>query len=209
MHQNYTENVSLGFTKERVPVGTHICLIFSTEEERVDSLLKFMLAGLRTNERTVCFSEKLTEETVRDFLAENNISYKESKEQKAISLSGTSEVYFQDGIFDPDRMLNTLAAFYDEAQDLGFTASRVIGEMSPEIQTIPGGERLLEYESRVSIFLRDRPVTTVCQYNSKLFDGATIMDVLKVHPKMLVNGAVINNPFFIEPEAYLSTLKGI
>lgn len=208
MHQNHTEVVSLGFTDEKVPEGTHICLVFTTEQERVDSLLKFLLAGLQTNERTVCFSEKLTEETVKDYLAENNISYNESKAQKAISLSGTSEIYFQDGIFDPDRMLNTLAAFYDEALELGFTASRVIGEMSPEIQTIPGGERLLEYESRVSILLRDRPVTTVCQYNAHLFDGATILEILKVHPKMLVNGMVINNPFFIEPEAYLTAHKG-
>ncbi len=207
MHHNDI-NVSLGFTQEKVPAGTHICLVFSTEEDRVDSLLKFMLAGLQTNERTACFSEKLTEETVRNYLAENNLSYDECKAQKAISLSGASEVYFQDGVFDPDRMLNTLAAFYDEAQQLGFSFSRVIGEMSSEIQTIPGGERLLEYESRVSILLRDRPVTTVCQYNAKLFDGATIMDIIKVHPKMLVNGMIINNPFFIEPEAFLPSHKG-
>ncbi len=202
MHQNHTET-SLGFTVGKVPIGTHICLVFSKEEERVDSLLKFLLAGLQARERTTCFSDKLTEETVRDYLAENHISYNESKAQKAISLSGTSEVYFQDGFFDPDRMLNKLAAFYDEALELGFTASRVIGEMTPDIQEIPGGERLLEYESRVSILLRNRPVTTVCQYNANSFDGATIMEVLKVHPKMLVNGAVINNPFYIEPEMYL------
>ncbi len=201
MHQNH--EVSLGFSDEKVPAGTHICLVFSKEEERVDSLLKFLLAGLQTNERTACFSEKVSEETVRDYLAQNNISYNECKAQKAITLSGTSEVYFQGGVFNPDRMLNTLAAFYDETQELGFAASRVIGEMTPEIQNIPGGERLLEYESRVSILLRDRPVTSVCQYNANSFDGATIMEVLKVHPKMLVNGMVINNPFFIEPEAYL------
>ena len=86
---------------------------------------------------------------------------------------------------------------------MGFSAARVIGEMIPEIKHIPGGERLLEYESRISILLRDRPVTSICQYDANEFDGATIMDVLKVHPKMIVNGAVINNPFFIKPEEYL------
>ncbi len=203
MHQNHTK-VSLGFTDDKVPAGTHICLIFSKEEERVDCLLKFLLTGLQGKERTICFSEKLTEETVRDFLAKNDISYNEYKAQSAITLAGTSEVYFQGGVFDPDRMLSKLAAFYDEARELGFTNSRVIGEMTPEIQQIPGGERLLEYESRVSILLRDRPVTTVCQYNANSFDGATILEVLKVHPKMLVNGTIINNPFFIEPEEYLT-----
>ena len=195
--------VSLGFTDEKVPVGTHMCLVFTKEEERVDSLLKFLLSGLQAGERTACFSEKLTEETLREYLVKNNISYDERKTQKAINLSGTSEAYFQGGVFDPDRMLNTLTAYYDEAVQLGFPASRVIGEMIPEVLRVPGGERLLEYESRVSILLRDHPVTSVCQYDANLFDGATIMEVLKVHPKMIINGMVIINPFYIQPELYL------
>ncbi len=181
-----------------------MCLVFTRDEERADSLLKFLLAGLQAGERTACFSSKLTEETLREFLAKNNISYDECKANKAAILAGTSEVYFQDGKFDPDRMLNTLAAFHDEAREMKFSASRVIGEMIPEVEHVPGGERLLEYESRVSILLRDHPVTAVCQYDAKMFDGATIMEVLKVHPQMIVNGTVINNPFYIEPEDYLS-----
>lgn len=202
MQHNPVE-VSLGFTDEKVPVGTHMCLVFTRDEERVESLLKFLLSGLQAGERTACFSGKLTEDNLREFLAKNNISYDERRNQKAITLAGTSEVYFRDGVFDPDRMLNTLIEYYDEAVQLGFPASRVIGEMIPEVQHIPGGERLLEYESRVSILLRDHPVTSVCQYDANLFDGATIMEVLKVHPKMIINGMVINNPFYIQPESYL------
>lgn len=202
MQENHAE-VSLGFTDEKVPVGTHMCLVFTKDEERVDSLLKFLLSGLQAGERTACFSGKLTEETLREYLTQNNISYDERKTEKAIILAGTSEVYFEGGAFDPDRMLNTLTAYYDEAVQLGFSASRVIGEMIPEIRHVPGGERLLEYESRVSMLLRDHPVTTVCQYDANLFDGATIMEVLKVHPKMIINGMVINNPFYIQPESYL------
>jgi hypothetical protein len=86
---------------------------------------------------------------------------------------------------------------------LGFPAARVIGEMSPEVQDIPGGRRLLEYEARVSLLLAERPITTVCQYDANLFDGATIMEVLKVHPQMIVNGAVIHNPFYIPPAEFL------
>lgn len=202
MHQNQA-GVSLGFTDEKVPVGTHMCLVFTKHEERVDSLLKFLLSGLQAGERTACFSGKLTEKTLREYLANNNISYDERKTGKAIILAGTSEVYFEGGVFDPDRMLNTLTAYYDEAVQLGFPASRVIGEMIPEVQHVPGGERLLEYESRVSILLRDHPITSICQYNANLFDGATIMEVLKVHPKMIINGMVISNPFYIQPESYL------
>jgi len=196
--------VALGFTDEKVPSGTHMCLIFSNEHERVDSILKFLLSGLQNEERIACFSDRLSEKELRLFFEENGISYDERNSKNAIVLSGTSNIYFKDGSFDPDRMLNTLTNYYFESKKMGFSASRIIGEMTVEIETIPGGDRLLEYESRVSMLLRDHPVTTICQYDANSFDGATIMDVLKVHPKMIVNGAVINNPFFVEPEVYLA-----
>jgi hypothetical protein len=141
---------------------------------------------------------------VSRFLSRYGISCNELKTKRAFSLSGTADVYFQDGKFDPDRMIALLSAYYKESLDLGFPASRVIGEMTPEVQNVPGGDRLLEYESRVSQLLRTHPVTAVCQYDARSFDGATIMDVLKVHPKMIVDGVLVNNPFFIEPEVYLN-----
>jgi len=195
--------VSLGFTSGKVPAGTHICQIITDDDERNDALLQFLLSGLQARERAACFSEKADARTMADFFSQNGLSYAELSDRGAFTLSGTHEVYFQDERFDPDRMLGLLADFYRESMQAGYTAARVIGEMLPEVQHLPGGERLLEYESRVSLLLRDVPVTSVCQYDARSFDGATIMDVLKVHPHMVVKGAVINNPFYIPPEEYL------
>ena len=164
---------------------------------------KFLLSGLQTGERAACFSERVDEEALSEYFARYDISYDEYKQNKRMILSGANSVYFQDNIFDPDRMLDVLANYHQESLDLGFSASRVIGEMTPEVQNVPGGDRLLEYESRVSMLLEDHPVTTVCQYNANLFDGATIMDILKVHPQMIVRGAVVHNPFYIPPEEFL------
>jgi hypothetical protein len=199
--------VSMGFTDKKVPVGSHICQIYCDEEERSESLLKFILSGLQTRERTACFSEKTDEETLRNYLAKFNISYDERKESKAITLAGTKEVYFENNVFDPDRMLNTLSGFYHEAMDSGFPAARVIGEMDAEIQNIRGGDRLLEYEAGVSKLLKECPVTAVCQYDANAFDGATIMDILKVHPHIIVKGAVMHNPYFVSPKEINTGLK--
>jgi hypothetical protein len=196
--------ISLGFTDKKVPAGYHICQIYSDEHERRDSLLKYLVSGLQTGERTACFSEKVDEEDLREFFSQYNISYDECKQKKAIVLSGTNNVYFQNNMFDPDRMVSTLTDYHQESLTLGFPNARVIGEMTPEIQNVPGGNRLLEYESRVSMLLKERPITAVCQYDANEFDGATIMDILKVHPQMIVRGTVIHNPFFIPPEEFLT-----
>ncbi|MBN1603681.1 MAG: MEDS domain-containing protein [Chitinispirillaceae bacterium] len=197
----------LGFASDELPIGTHMCLIYTSEDERRDTLLKFLLSGLRRDERSACFSDKITEAELRFFFKENNILYDERKESGQITLSSPGEVYFKGGFFDPDRIIETLRKFYLDARDAGLPATRIIGEMVPEIKTTPGGERLLEYESRITILVRTHPVTAICQYNENNFDGKTIMEILKVHPRMIVNGNVIQNPFFIEPEEYLKGLN--
>ena len=197
--------VSLGFTEEKVPAGTHICQIFSDDDERNESLLKFLLSGLQAGERAACFSEKVDEEELAAFLEREGVSFGDATASGAFTLAGTGEVYFQDNRFDPDRMLDLLARYHEESEKAGYPASRVIGEMTPEVQNIEGGSRLMEYESRVSMLLEEHPVTAVCQYDAHAFDGATIMDVLKVHPRMFVHGSVVHNPFYVPPEKYLES----
>lgn len=203
MNENKND-VTLGFISDKVPAGTHVCLIYNTEKDRVDSLLKFLLSGMESGEKAICYSERMDEHTVREFFGKNSLSYDEHKEKNAITLAGVSEVYFKNNVFDPERMLNNLKSFYKESKDKNFKGARVIGEMLPEIEKIAGGERLLEYESRVTVLLRDYPATTVCQYNANDFDGATIMDILKVHPRLIVNGAIVQNPLYIPAEDFLS-----
>lgn len=196
--------IDLGFAEAHLPEGTHICQIYSNDEERDKSLLQFLLQGAIAKECGACFSENITREKMEYYFAEKGYSLTELFDAGALSLNKTSEIYFKDGEFNPDRMLELLEGFYSTSMEKGYTAARVIGEMSPEINEIPGGSRLLEYESRVSMLLRQSPVTAVCQYNAHNFDGATIMDVLKVHPMMVVHGAVVHNPFYIPPEEYLN-----
>ena len=195
--------VDLGFTEARLPAGTHLCQIYSDDNERDSSLLQFLLRGIQSGECNACFSENISKETLAEYFSEHGVSLTEAESSGAFSLSPTREVYFENNRFDPERMLKLLTAFYESSVEGGYSGARVIGEMSSEVEHIEGGSRLLEYESRVCMLLRDHPLTAVCQYNAHEFEGSTIMDVLKVHPMMIVRGLVVHNPFFIPPEEFL------
>ncbi len=199
------QKVVLGFNETSIPVGTHICQIYGSEEERAHSLNGFMLQGVQDGEACACFSEKTDEATLASHLGEHGVDLAELKRRGAMTLAAVRDIYFQNDVFDPDRMLELLRDFHDRAAASGFSAARVIGEMSNEIHRVRGGSRLLEYESRVSLLLKECPVTAVCQYDANQFDGATIMDVLKVHPQMIVRGALVENPFFVPPEVFLGS----
>jgi hypothetical protein len=62
---------------------------------------------------------------------------------------------------------------------------------------------LLRYEARLNTILQEHPLTTVCQYDARRFDGALIMDMLSVHPMMIVRGQLVKNPAYISPEIFL------
>jgi hypothetical protein len=44
--------------------------------------------------------------------------------------------------------------------------------------------------------MQRHPATIVCQYDARVFDACTIMNVLRVHPLVLANGRVAANPFY-------------
>jgi hypothetical protein len=199
--------ISLGFTKQRFPLGVHVCQIVGSDAEREEAVLQFLLSGLRAGERTSCFSDKVTRNRVAEYFESEGISFDEASGTGTLTLAGVRDIYFVNDRFDPDRMLEVLARYHEESVAQGFTAARVIGEMSPEVQHMSGGDRLLEYESKVSLLLREHPVTAVCQYDARSFDGSTIMDLLKVHPLMVVRGSVVHNPFYIPPEEFLGPIQ--
>jgi hypothetical protein len=196
--------ISLGFAQEQFPAGVHICQIFNDDDERQEALLKYLLSGLQSGERASCFSDKTTQSTVGEFLGQHGIACEDALASGSLTLAATQDIYFEGGRFDPERMLGVLTNYHEESVRHGYSAARVIGEMTPAIQHVPGGSRLLEYESKISLLQREHPVTAVCQYDARSFDGAMIMDILKVHPLMVLRGSVIRNPFFIPPEEYLA-----
>jgi len=65
---------------------------------------------------------------------------------------------------------------------------------------------LLDYEARLTLLLAEHPCTACCQYDTRRFDGNTIMDVLAVHPMAIIRGQVVKNPFYVEPGIFLQEI---
>lgn len=192
--------VDLGFAEARVPRGAHICQVYSADDERDGALLKFVTKGLTLREATACFSDKMDPNVLAAWLLAAGFEMGQEQANGYLTVSGAEEAYFEDDRFDPLRLIERLKRLRLSAVEAGLTGARVIGEMSPRVHQVEGGARLFEYESKVNELLREHPVIAVCQYDARIFDGATIMDVLSVHPLMVVHGTVIQNPFFVAPE---------
>jgi hypothetical protein len=200
--------VPLGFVAELVAAGSHICQIFSSDEERDELLCQYVTAGLKNHERCACFCDNLAGSGLDTSIAETGQSRCAAEAEGALSLATARDAYFADGRFVPERMLADLQEYQTTSIQRGYRAARVIGEMRPEVVNLPGGSRLLEYEARVSLLLRKYPITSICQYDARAFEGGTMMDVLRMHPMLVVRGFVVRNPFYIPAETFLSEAVG-
>jgi hypothetical protein len=195
-------NIALGFSQESFPAGTHMCLFYTDEQERLDVISKFLQAGLTAGEHVGYFAKTLPpEELIRD-LTNRGIDISNEDVARQLSIASTEATYHPDGCFDPDRMLGNLHTFYSTSMEDGYSGARVSGEMHWALQDLPGVNRLIEYEARVNIALKRSPVTAICQYNTTLFDGKTVMNILRVHPAVILRGRITRNPFYSLPDEF-------
>ncbi|MDH3973871.1 MAG: MEDS domain-containing protein [Deltaproteobacteria bacterium] len=205
---NSHEKVPMGFTREAFPAGTHMCLIYNSESERKKLIGKFLESGILSGEKVGYFADMMTPAEVRDWLIAMDIVLPKGGNSEQFAIRDAENTYCPEGTFIPQRMLDNLKKYYKQALDEGYGGARVSGEMSWALKDIPGSERLMEYEALVNDVLKSHPVTAICQYDANKFDGATILDVLNVHPMMIVHGQIVQNPYYMKPQDFLNEYSG-
>jgi MEDS: MEthanogen/methylotroph, DcmR Sensory domain len=85
-----------------------------------------------------------------------------------------------------------------EASDGGYGSFRAVGN---ESFIVRNGVDIAEWfaaESELNEIDADHPHFFFCLYDLELFDGDTVMYVLRTHPRVYVNGLVISNPHYQE-----------
>ena len=167
-------SISLGFTTERYAAGSHMCYLWDDEGERADIIARFVESGLAAGEMVGYFT---------DSLSPAEIEAKVGGPSPSLRVSPAVDTYCPGGVFSPDRMLEHLRGLHT---------------------TSVGADRLIEYECRINTIVDTHPTTAVCQYDVRRFDGATLFDVLSVHPMMIVKGQVVRNPYYFTPEVFLA-----
>lgn len=191
--------VSLGFSDASVR-GCHVCMIFESEEQRRDVAAEYVAAGIRGRERVRYFADRTPPETVRAWVAARGIAVPDVEASGAFTVASASAAYCAGGSHDPEATIAAIKQGYQVAEAGGFTASRVCGEMSWVLRGLPGSERFLEYEALLNRIDVPFPHTGMCQYDARLFDGATLFKILCIHPFVVAQGQIVHNPYYARAE---------
>jgi hypothetical protein len=195
-----SRTISLGFTDEMFPEGLHMCYFYTDEEECQSFMAQFINSGLNADDRIGYFTRHIPPSDLIGRLESMGVDIPAEENNGRISICSAEQAYYPDGVFDPDKMIEQLHAYYADSMEKGFSGARLTGEAEWALQDIPGADRWIEYEGKVNVALKTSPATIICQYNTNLFDGATIMEALRVHPLVITNGQVVRNPFYAIPD---------
>ena len=200
----YTHNrqVSLGFTPDRYPEGTHICYLYDDEEERKRFMSAYVSSGMDERESVTYLADAAPGALDRTF-GELGIARPSQDRQNHLLVASAVETICPGGRFDPDAMLDRLRDMY-ALHPAGCAGARMAAEMTWALHGIPGSdsEHLTKFEGRINEVLKTHPLTVLCQYDTRKFDGATIFDLLNVHPIMIVHGQIMRNPFYVPPDPH-------
>ena len=199
------ESVSLGILGHSIPTGTHVCAFYSGPDGRDELVLPYLAEGIRTRQKCICVLETLTPAEVLARLG-RRVDLGRSVETGALDLATPLEAYLRGGRFSGDDMLAYWGQLASDNLDSGnFTFMRATGEM-PSVLTDPGGRiAFFRYEARLTEFVAAFPLMILCLYDLQRFGAEVLMDALRTHPMVIVDGAIHENPYYIDPGSSSAT----
>lgn len=193
--------VASGLPGVALSVGDHICAFYRGEAERNRVLVPYLRAGLEAGDKCIGVLDSTDPDEVGTVLDDEA-----RVDPDQLVLYRSEDSYLSGGQFSPEDMLafwegGVSAAFADG----GYPFLRAVGEMTWALRDLPGVELLVAYEAELNRFLPRYPQTILCLYDLERFtDGEVLIDILRTHPTVLMSGMVIDNPWYIEPDEFLT-----
>lgn len=196
------DSVVLGATGIELDAGSHVCAFYKGEQERDEILLPFLREGIRAGHKCLCVVESVSPGDIRDELGDRA---EQRMVEGLLEVLTPGETYLRGGRFSMSAMLSFWRQSVDaalEQGEAGFVC--VVGEMPRALTEEDDHDEFLLYESELNRFAPCRPQVILCLYDMQRFGGAVLIDILRTHPLVLLGGAVVENPYYLEPDEFLS-----
>ena len=191
----------------KVPWATHICAFFESDQQEYDCLVPYFAEGLDQGEQVVTIrdAEKMGQHR-RGLQDRMSLPLDEAIARDQFKILASEETYLKEGYFGHERMGLMLEDVLKAAEQSEFKRVRTCGDMTWALRDMPGTDELMEYESRVNVFTRKHDCTLMCVYDVNKFSGRAVMDVLATHPMVVMGNRIYENPYYVDPTEYLTTL---
>jgi len=178
--------------------GDHVCGFYSGAAARDDLTAAWVAEGARWGQKCVCFLEESA--VLRD-----RFSDRIPGQMRHVEFQDVDDAYLPNGSFCKETMLTRLHDSVAAAWEAGYQDVRLLGDMNWVIRPGVDTKEVFAYEAEVNALSPRQRASFICLYDLDRFDGALVIEVLRTHAKVLLNGVPINNPYYTAPGTGLVT----
>ena len=181
--------------------GSHVCAFYRGSTDRDRLLTAYLSAGLIAGDKCVCIVDSPLTAKRLELLHSGS-----GPSDGQLNLHLPETTYLVGGEFTTSDMLTFWAESIVKAEIEGYSFCLAsAGEMTWALRDAPGVEHLIVYESELNRFTSSSPVIVLCLYDLDLFSGEVVVNVVRTHPQVLIHGSLIENPYYLGPDARLGS----
>jgi hypothetical protein len=171
-------------------LGDHVCAFYNGGANSLDDIVAdYLSQGLQAGHK--CYGMVDSPSAVRGRIAPELLA-----EPDALQILTEDEAYMPGGQFTKEGFITTMEGMVQEAFAAGYSRFRAVGDESFLIRNSVDLGEWFAAEAELNHLVPDYPHFFFCLYDLDLFDGDTVMYVLRTHPRIYVNGIVITNPHY-------------
>ncbi|GIJ46779.1 hypothetical protein Val02_36650 [Virgisporangium aliadipatigenens] len=159
-----------------------MCWSYGTDRGRDDAVAGYVRAGLRERQRVVYFTETLSPDNVLEELDRRGIGVASAVHSGQLRVHSADDTYLAGAAFVPEAVIAGWDAEVERARADGWSALRVLGDMSWAARDIPGADRIGWYEAQVNRVFAGGESLAMCLYDRRLFDTRTRYRIEWAHP---------------------------
>jgi len=171
--------------------GDHVCAFYNGGGNLLnDIVVDYISKGLQAGNKCFCMVD--TPSVVHDRIPAELVS-----RDGILQVLTEDEAYMPDGHFSKDKFVSRMETMVREAFADGYNRFRAVGDESFIVRNGIDIQEWFAAESELNKIVPDYPHFFFCLYDLDLFDGNTVMHVLKTHPRVYINGLIFGNPYYV------------
>jgi MEDS: MEthanogen/methylotroph, DcmR Sensory domain len=203
------EPVDIG-VGEPATTGDHICALYTGPAERDAILLPFIRSALRSGDKCVCVIDSSDPtELLTDLGLDADIDVAECLASRQFDLLRAADTTMRSGRFHPVEMIAFWKASIAGAMNAGrYQRVRAASETALSLRALPDWREVVQHESEMNRMLPLYPQVLLCLYDLEKVGGAFLVDLMSMHSRLLINGRLTENAYYLAPDDWLARQSG-
>jgi hypothetical protein len=183
-------------------VSDHVCAFYNEGVNLPDDIIvDYLSKGLRAGNKCAFFCFADTASRVRgripsELMTRQDVLQFFTADDDLLKVGGFSKAAFQ----------RNMEALVEDAVSRGYERLWAGGDAAFVVRNSLPLNEWFAWEAELNDHVPQWPWFGICLYSLDRFDGELVMKVLQTHPRMFVNGMIIDNPYYVPTREFLSSL---